>query len=102
VIGLVLQELLGNLFNGIALLIAKPFQTGDWIQVGEENGKVVEFNWRSVKIVNRFDELIIVPNNVLGKEKFKNLSRPNKIHAEFVTIGFSYQDNPAKVKEVLL
>jgi small-conductance mechanosensitive channel len=92
VIGLVLQELLGNLFNGIALLIAKPFQTGDWIQVGEENGKVVEFNWRSVKIVNRFDELIIVPNNVLGKEKFK----------EFVTIGFSYQDNPAKVKEVLL
>ena len=102
VIGLALQEPLGNLFNGIALLMAKPFQKGDWIQMGEETGKVVEFNWRSVKIVNRFHELIIIPNNVLGKEKIKNLSRPSKVHAELVTIGFSYQDNPSKVKEVLL
>lgn len=102
VIGLALQEPLGNLFNGIALLMAKPFQKGDWIQMGEETGKVVEFNWRSVKIVNRFHELIIIPNNVLGKEKIKNLSRPSKVHAELVTIGFSYQDNPSNVKEVLL
>ncbi len=102
VIGLALQEPLGNLFNGIALLMAKPFQKGDWIQIGDETGKVLEFNWRSVKIVNRFNELIIIPNNVLGKEKIKNLSRPSKIHAEFITIGFSYQDNPIKVKEILL
>ena len=101
VIGLALQEPLGNLFNGIALLMAKPFQKGDWIQVGEETGKVVEFNWRSVKIVNTFNELIIIPNNTLGKEKIKNLSRPSRVHAELVTIGFSYQDQPQKVKEIL-
>jgi len=102
VIGLALQEPLGNLFNGVALLIAKPFQKGDWIQVGDETGKVEEFNWRSVKLINRFNELIIIPNNSLGKEKIKNLSRPNKVHAELITIGFSYQDSPLIVKEILL
>ena len=39
VVGLALQEPLGNLFNGIALLMAKPFQTGDWIRVGNQTGK---------------------------------------------------------------
>lgn len=102
VIGLALQEPLGNLFNGISLLMAKPFQKGDWVQIGEEQGKVVEFNWRSVKIVNRFNELIIIPNNNLGKEQIKNFSRPSKIHAELITIGFSYDDDPEKVKNVLL
>ena len=102
VIGLALQEPLGNLFNGVSLLMAKPFQKGDWVQIGEELGKVVEFNWRSVKLVNRFNELIIIPNNMLGRERIKNLSRPSKIHAELITIGFSYNDNPHKVKQVLL
>jgi len=101
VIGLALQEPLGNLFNGVAILIAKPFQKGDWIQIGDETGKVSEFNWRSVKLMNRFNELIIIPNNALGKEKIKNLSRPSKVHAELITIGFSYQDNPLKVKKIL-
>jgi small-conductance mechanosensitive channel len=102
VLGLALQEPLGNLFNGIALLIAKPFAKGDWIEIGDDIGKIVDINWRSAKIVNRFNELIIIPNNALGKERIKNLSRPTKIHAEMIEIGFSYNDHPSKVKEALV
>lgn len=102
VIGLALQEPLGNLFNGIALLLAKPFEKGDWVQIGGEIGKTVDINWRSVKIVNRFNELIIIPNNTVAKEQIKNLSRPSKVHAEIINIGFSYNDNPGKVKEALV
>ena len=102
VIGLALQEPLGNLFNGVSLLMANPFKKGDWIDVGGEIGKVTEINWRSVKINTRFNEQIIIPNNLLGKEKIKNLSRPNKVHAELLKFGFSYNDNPEKVKKVLL
>ncbi len=102
VIGLALQEPLGNLFNGVSLLMAKPFKNGDWVQIGDEHGKVVEFNWNSVKLVNLSNELIIIPNNKFGKDQIKNLSRPNRRHAEMITIGFSYQDDPIKVKKVLL
>jgi len=100
VIGLALQEPLANIFNGISLLIAKPFEEGDWIKVGDDIGRVVDINWRSLEIVNRSNELIIIPNNMISKEKVKNLSRPNKLHAEMVTIGFSYDDHPEKVKQV--
>ena len=102
VVGLALQEPLGNLFNGISLLMANPFKKGDWINIANETGKVTEINWRSVKINTRFNEQIIIPNNMLGKEKIKNLSRPNKIHAELLEFGFSYNDSPEKVKSILL
>lgn len=102
VLGLALQEPLGNLFNGITLLVAKPFDKGDWVEIGSDTGKIVDFNWRSAKLINRFNELIVIPNNKVAKERIKNLSRPNKIHAELITIGFSYDDSPQKVKQMLL
>lgn len=102
VIGLALQEPLGNLFTGISLLMANPFKKGEWIKVGDEIGKVSEINWRSVKIHTKFNEQIIIPNNILGKEKIKNLSRPDRIYAEVLEFGFSYNDRPSLVKKVLL
>ena len=102
VIGLALQEPLGNLFTGISLLMAQPFRKGDWIEVGDEKGKVKDFNWRSVKIVNRNNELVVIPNNMIGKQTIKNLSRPSRVHAVLISIGFSYDDAPAKVKEAML
>jgi len=102
VIGLALQEPLSNLFQGISMLMARPFQKNDWVQIGDEKGKVVDFTWRSVKLLNRDNELIIVPNNSIGRLHIKNLSRPSPIHAEHVNIGFSYQDDPIEVKSALM
>lgn len=59
VIGLALQEPLGNLFNGISLLIAQPFEKGDWVTIGDDTGKIVDINWRSSKIVNRYNDFYI-------------------------------------------
>ena len=102
VIGLALQEPLGNLFNGVSLLMANPFRKGEWIRIAGEVGKVTQINWRSVKIRTRYNEEIILPNNMLGKEKIINLSRPNRIHAELLQFGFSYEDDPTEVKVMLL
>ncbi|MDA7502280.1 mechanosensitive ion channel family protein [Chitinophagales bacterium] len=102
VIGLALQEPLGNLFNGVSLLMANPFRKGDWIKVGDDVGKVAEINWRSVKIHTRLNEEIVIPNNLLGKSRIKNMSRPNKIHAELLKFPFSYDDSPEKAKASLL
>jgi small-conductance mechanosensitive channel len=102
VVGLALQEPLGNLFNGISLLMANPFKKGDWVSIGDEVGKIVEINWRSVKLNTRSNEQVIIPNNMLGKEKIKNFSRPNKIHGELLKFRFSYDDPALKSKAVLL
>ena len=101
ILGLALQDTLGNLFQGISLLYARPFEKGDWVQIGEHIGRITEINWRSVKILNRNQEMVVIPNGKVGKEIVKNFDRPRKLHAVICEIGFSYDDNPENVKRVL-
>lgn len=101
VIGLALQDTLGNLFSGIALLFGRPFVIGDWLKFGDTVGKVIEINWRAVHLITRNKEMLIVPNSVLAKEVFYNYRRPQSLHGEPMELGFSYDDPPNKVKQVI-
>ena len=101
VIGLALQDTLGNLFSGIALLFERPFTEGDWIEVDGITGKVIEINWRSVHILTRELEMLVIPNAVLAGATIRNYRRPQRLHVEVVEVGFSYNDPPNKVKQVM-
>jgi small-conductance mechanosensitive channel len=101
VIGLALQDTLGNLFSGIALLFERPFTEGDWIEVDSITGKVIEINWRSVHLLTRNLEMLIIPNAVLAGATIRNYRRPQKIHVESIELGFSYDDPPNQVKRVI-
>lgn len=101
VIGLALQEPLGNIVSGLMLLFERPLKVGDWVSAEGVTGKVIEINWRSVHILTPTRELRIVPNVRLYKGAFSNLSRPTDTRTEALQIGFSYDDPPNRVKEVL-
>lgn len=101
VIGLALQEPLGNIVSGLMLLLERPLDVGDWVLVDDVRGKVLEINWRSVHIETPTRELQVVPNVELYKGKFANLSRPTPVRTEVVEMGFSYDDPPNRVKEVM-
>jgi len=101
VIGLALQEPLGNIVSGLMLLFERPLNVGDWVTVDGVTGKVIEINWRSVHIQTPTRELWIVPNMQLYKGAFSNLSRPTPHRTEVLQLGFSYDDPPNRVKEVL-
>ena len=101
VIGLALQDMLKNLFSGILLLFERPFTMGDWLQVGETTGKVIQINWRSVYLQTRSKALVVIPNAELAQGNFTNFSLPTPIHVETFTVSFSYDDPPNKVKQVI-
>jgi small-conductance mechanosensitive channel len=101
VLGLALQDPLGNLYSGVILLFEQPFLVGDWLRVGDTVGQVVEVNWRAVHLLVGGTEVQVVPNSVLAKGSFGNVSRPTRQHSETITLGFSYDDPPNKVKHVL-
>ena len=102
VLGLALQDVLGGLFSGIALLSSKPFSVGDWIRAGDMDGQVQNIDWRAVTLINFEGDSVIVPNSVIAKERFKNYSRPTPLHRESVAFDISFDDPPNKVKQVLL
>lgn len=102
VIGLALQEPLGNIVSGLMLLFERPLNVGDWVAADGVTGKVIEINWRSVHIETPTRELRVIPNVSLYKGAFSNLSRPTPLRSDSVEIGFSYDDPPNKVKSVML
>src|SRR6202035_2160099 len=46
VVGLALQDTLGNLFSGLAIQIEKPFRVGQWVTIGGTDGQMTEVSWR--------------------------------------------------------
>jgi small-conductance mechanosensitive channel len=78
VLGLALQDTLGNLFAGISMQFDNPFEIGDWleIQTGGQKivGQVKEITWRSTVLVAFTDELITVPNRNLAQAQISNFS----------------------------
>jgi small-conductance mechanosensitive channel len=101
VIGLALQDTLGSIFTGIAMVFERPFKIGDWLVVGDIEGKVVDMNWRSVHLETREKYLVVIPHLIIGKDKIINYNQPNKLQKEYVTVGFGYEHPPNFVKQVL-
>lgn len=83
VLGLALQDTLGNLFSGIAMAFDKPYEIGDWIEVTVNDikwvGQVHEMSWRATVLVAIGNESISVPNRMMGQTQISNFS--NKIRA---------------------
>jgi small-conductance mechanosensitive channel len=94
VIALALQDTLSNLVSGLLLLFAKPFNTGDWIEVDGKLGRVFEQNWWSVTIGTPAWKLN-VPNGVLSKAKIINYGQ-GAIWKN-ISASFSYDDSPDEV-----
>ncbi|MGA9381815.1 MAG: mechanosensitive ion channel family protein [Phormidium sp.] len=101
VIGLALQDTLGSVMSGIALLFERPFSVGDWLRVGDIVGQVIDINWRAVRLETFDREMIVIPHKVIGGETIYNFSQPLYLHAERIKIGFSYSNPPNLAKQVL-
>lgn len=95
VVGLALQDTLGNLFAGLALQADQPFQVGDVISIQSKwTGVVESVSWRGVKIRTFQDKLVIISNSSLGKEAIEVAPR-NNLNARSVFFSTVYTASPA-------
>ena len=100
VLGLTLQNSVGQIISGLLLLFEQPFQLGDWVKTTSASGRVVEVNWRATHI-NTGSGLEIIPNSVLAGQAFSNLSRPAGGHTVTVDVKFAGTDAPDAVCTLL-
>jgi len=101
-VALGLQDQLGNIFAGLAIQIERPFRVGHWIAVTNLEGRVVEVTWRATKLRTKDGNLVIVPNNVVGRESITNYSEPAAPTRESVDVGATYLAPPNEVREAML
>jgi small-conductance mechanosensitive channel/CRP-like cAMP-binding protein len=87
VLGLALQNTLGDVFSGVVLNVAKPYRPGDWIIMeGGIEGRVVETNWRATQLLTTSNDLAIIPNSVISKARLLNANAPTRAHGIVVTV----------------
>ncbi|MBK6721748.1 MAG: mechanosensitive ion channel family protein [Acidobacteria bacterium] len=101
VVGLALQDTLGNLFAGLALQADQPFQVGDVVLLpGRGEGVVEAVSWRGVKIRTFSNKLLVVSNSVLGKELIEVAPKDN-LNAKSVFFNTLYTNSPARTIQVV-
>jgi len=102
IIGLALQDTLGNFFAGISLHADRPFQVGDVIVVGQQKhtGVIESINWRAIKIRTFQNHIVLVSNSNAAREAIEVSPRDN-LNARLVFFGTLYTDSPAKTIHVV-
>jgi small-conductance mechanosensitive channel/CRP-like cAMP-binding protein len=101
VVGLALQETLGNLFTGIALHTEAPFRVGDWVRIGESEGRVEQVSWRAVRLRTWFGDALTIANSDAARHAILNFTMPREPHSRIVVMGVNYHTPPNKVISVL-
>lgn len=105
VVGLALQDTLGNMVSGLALQMQRPFEVGDWIQFDSDPrqiGQVTEVNWRATTVITSELVEVIVPNALLAKAPIRNYSRPSLLSRRTVTVQGPYESSPKRVHDAIL
>ncbi len=101
VLGLTLQNSVGQIISGLLLLFEQPFKLGDWVETNIPSirvirGRVTEVNWRATHI-DTGSGMQIIPNSVLAAASFANLSRPAGSYNLVVESTFTAADAPDEV-----
>lgn len=71
-VGFASQDILKNVFGGFIIILDRPFQVGDKIQVGEYYGEVLQIGLRSCRIVTPDDSVVTIPNGELMNKAVSN------------------------------
>lgn len=107
-IGFAAKDTLSNLIAGVLLIIDRPFEIGDRIEVwsapaGSASwGDVIDIGLRATKIRTTDNIIIIIPNNEIMKRDIVNYTIiTSKIRVR-INIGVAYDTDLPRAKEVIL
>ena len=107
IVGIALQQTLGNILNSFMLAMDRPFDVGDRIEVEGIEGKVVSTGILSTKLLTWSEELIIIPNNTLVSSTVVNKARgggdglPKRLNL-LIDVKVAYTEDAPHVKKVLM
>lgn len=102
-VALALQPTLSNIFSGISVILDKTIRIGDLIYLDEKTkGKIIKIGFRSTRIRNFDNELIIIPNSQLADSKIQNVALPEPKSRAVIPFSVAYGSKIEKVKKIVL
>ncbi|MBB5352986.1 small conductance mechanosensitive channel [Haloferula luteola] len=100
ILGFALQDTLGNLANGLMLLINRPFDVGDAVEVGGVSGSVVSVSLVNTTIRTWDNKKVLVPNKSVWGQTITNITGMPTRRVDMV-FGIGYDDDTDLAEEIL-
>ncbi|NQY02036.1 MAG: mechanosensitive ion channel family protein [Halieaceae bacterium] len=100
IVGFALQDTLGNFASGAMILIYRPYDVDDFVEVNGAAGLVKKMNLVSTTIVTFDNQTLVIPNSKIWGDVIKNVThqRVRRVDMEF---GISYGDDIEHAERVL-
>ena len=98
-IALAVQNILGDLFASLSIVLDKPFVIGDFIVVGTESGTVEQIGLKTTRVRSLSGEQLVFSNSDLLASRIRNFKRMHERRVLF-TIGVTYQTPREKLNEI--
>jgi small-conductance mechanosensitive channel len=102
VLGLALQDVLKNLFAGIAMQMEGAPRPGDWLEIDGQAARVEELRWRTTRLRTNQGVDILEPNSNLAQARLVNRGSGHPPRAFDFAVGLPYEAPPAEVRKALL
>lgn len=98
-VGLALQNILGDLFASVSIVLDKPFVLGETIQVGDLVGRVESIGLKTTHVRSLSGEQLIFPNGDLLQSRIRNHARMGDRRV-VLTFGVGYETPVEKVEAI--
>ncbi len=98
-VALAVQNVLGDLFGSLSIVLDKPFVIGDFIVVGEYSGTVEHVGLKSTHIRSVSGEQLVFANSDLLGSRIRNYKRMQERRVVF-TVGVTYDTPPEKLEAI--
>jgi small conductance mechanosensitive channel len=100
VIAFALQNSLGNFASGILVMVFKPFDVGDVVEIGGVLGTIKSMNLLSVLIHTPDNKAVIIPNNNVWSDSITNVTGTDTRRVDLV-FGIGYGDDMEKAQGIM-
>lgn len=100
-VGFAAQSTLANFIAGVTILLEQSFQVGDWVNINDDEGRVVVIALRTTHILTRDNITVIIPNSNVASSVVTNLTSKNFIRFD-IRMRIAFEDDVDKARKVIL
>jgi len=101
VVGMAARQTLGAMLAGFVLMFSRPFEIGDWVQIGDREGIVTEITIVTTRIQTFDGEYVMLPNDEVSGQPITNRTRKGRLRIE-VEVGVDYDADPSHAAEIAI
>lgn len=101
VVGIAAQQTLSALIAGFVIMFSRPFELGDWVEIGGTEGVVTDITIMNTRLRTARGDTVVLPNDAVSNATVTNHTAQNRLRLS-VDVGVDYTTELEKARELAL